>query len=75
MAPPPPNTRQQALAPLKRMGFAVVRIHGSHHHLYHWSRKVVVTVPVHSGETLAPKTLKSILTQAGVSLDSFIQQL
>jgi predicted RNA binding protein YcfA (HicA-like mRNA interferase family) len=28
-------------------------------------------VPVHSGETLKPKTLLSILDQAGVTVDEF----
>jgi predicted RNA binding protein YcfA (HicA-like mRNA interferase family) len=29
----------------------------------------VVTIPVHSGEIIKPKTLKSILDQAGMTVD------
>jgi predicted RNA binding protein YcfA (HicA-like mRNA interferase family) len=31
----------------------------------------LVVVPVHSGETLKPKTLASLLEQAGLSVDEF----
>ncbi|WP_366515155.1 type II toxin-antitoxin system HicA family toxin [Methanoculleus sp.] len=50
-------------------------IRGSHHCLYHAQRNVVVTVPVHSGRTLAPKTLQAILLQAGITVDEFRKYL
>jgi predicted RNA binding protein YcfA (HicA-like mRNA interferase family) len=34
-------------------------------------RDVIVTVPVHSENTLAPKTLQTILFQAGITVDEF----
>ncbi|WP_346866003.1 type II toxin-antitoxin system HicA family toxin [Methanocalculus sp. MSAO_Arc2] len=34
---------------LKRAGFEVVHIRGSHHYLHHAERGFLVTVPVHSG--------------------------
>jgi predicted RNA binding protein YcfA (HicA-like mRNA interferase family) len=31
----------------------------------------MATVPVHAGDTLKPKTLRSILRQAGLTLEEF----
>lgn len=47
------------LAALKRAGFVLVYIEGSHHYLEPSEGGALVTVPVH-------KTLKSILNQAGL---------
>ena len=52
-----------------------MRIKGSHHHLYHEGKDVLVTVPVHSGKILAPKTLKSILKAAKLTVDELEQLL
>lgn len=52
-------------------GTKVVGIWRSHHYLYHAQRDLIVTVPVHSKETLAPKTLQTILFQAGITIDEF----
>ncbi|MCK9299481.1 MAG: type II toxin-antitoxin system HicA family toxin [Methanoculleus sp.] len=32
---------------------------------------MIVTVPVHSGKILAPRTLQAILFQAGITVDEF----
>jgi len=56
---------------LRKAGFEVVGIRGSHHYLYHAQRDVIVTVPVHSVRTLAPRTLQTILLQAGITVDEF----
>jgi predicted RNA binding protein YcfA (HicA-like mRNA interferase family) len=53
----------------------VARQAGSHVHLKHANRPGRVTVPVHAGEILKPKTLASILDQAGVDLDQFVKML
>ncbi|MEW6770143.1 MAG: type II toxin-antitoxin system HicA family toxin [Bacillota bacterium] len=66
----PRVTGWEVIAALRRMGFRVEYVKGSHYHLVHESdasRQVVV--PVHAGMTLKLKTLKSILKQAGVSVD------
>jgi predicted RNA binding protein YcfA (HicA-like mRNA interferase family) len=52
---------------LKRAGFEVVAIAGSHHSLRHPTRGRKVTVPVHGKEILTPKTLRSILDPAGMN--------
>ncbi|MFO7651576.1 MAG: type II toxin-antitoxin system HicA family toxin [bacterium] len=60
----PRVTGKDVVRALERAGFAQVRVHGSHFYLYHREKDTLVTVPVHAGRTLAPKTLQSILKQA-----------
>lgn len=50
---------------LKNDGWYLKNVKGSHHQYVHPSKKGKVTVPCHSGD-LDPKTVKSILTQAGL---------
>ena len=71
----PRITGREAVSALSRVGFVLVRTRGSHHYLYHREKNRIVTVPVHSGETLAPKTLKSILVQADLTVDELIPLL
>jgi predicted RNA binding protein YcfA (HicA-like mRNA interferase family) len=72
----PGVTGRQAIRALERLGFAVNRIAGSHHLLAHRDDAArVVTVPVHAGRDLKPGTLRSIIRQAGVTIDEFREQL
>jgi len=60
---------------LKRAGFYEYHQAGSHLHLRHNTKQGLrVTIPV-GKTTLAPKTLKSIIAQAGLSVDEFIKLL
>ena len=61
---------REVVAALKRAGFDELRQRGSHLHLYNQHLERVVTVPMHRG-TLNPKTLSSILRQAGLAADQF----
>lgn len=61
----------EAVKALRRLGFEVVRQEGSHIRLVRQS--VRLTVPNHN--PIAPKTLQSILRQAGVSLEQFMDAL
>jgi len=63
----PRITGQELVRALKRYGFVVARTRGSHFHLHHPEKDIVVTVPVHAGKILAPKTLKAILKAAGLT--------
>ena len=61
---------------LRRAGWYVDYQHGSHVYLRHPDRpNMRVTVPVHSREVIKPKTLQSILEQAGLSVDEFRELL
>ena len=54
---------------LKGAGFILIHIEGSHHYLEPSNGGSLVTVPVHTNKILKPKTLKSILNQAGMDID------
>ncbi|MBT9260412.1 MAG: type II toxin-antitoxin system HicA family toxin [Hydrogenibacillus schlegelii] len=46
-------------------GWYLVRVRGSHHQFKHPFKPGLVTIP-HPRKELAPKTIKSILRQAGI---------
>ena len=52
---------------LRRDGWVLVRIRGSHHQYKHRVKKGLVTIPGRPGDDLAPGTLRSILKQAGLN--------
>lgn len=63
---------------LRKADFEVFHIRGSHHYLHRWTDErwsPIVTVPVHGTRILKPKTLKSILKQAGLTVEEFIELL
>lgn len=59
---------------LERIGFQVVRTHGSHVFLRHSDGRVT-TVPVHSGETVGPGLLRSILRDLELSVEDLLKEL
>ena len=61
----------EALKALERLGFSVSRQIGSHVRMAQGNRRV--TVPMH--RSLAVGTLQSILRQADVSLEDFVNAL
>jgi len=61
----------QAIKALERLGFSISRQTGSHVRMSQGNRRI--TVPMH--RSLAISTLQSILRQAGVSLDDFLDKL
>ena len=56
----PAVTGKDLVSALRRAGFSVVRSKGSHNFIRHPDGRSAV-VPVHSGETLGPGLLRSIL--------------
>jgi len=58
---------------LHKFGFIVYRQSGSHIHLWHEERKLLVTVPNH--RELAKGTLISILKQAKIEREEFLAEL
>src|SRR2546421_6270819 len=71
----PRITGEEALRALRGAGWQEVRRRGSHAILHHVSRSGRVTVPLHPGAVIKPKTLLSILDQAAISLDEFLDLL
>lgn len=57
---------------LGRIGFQIVRTRGSHVFLRHDDGRVT-TVPIHSGETLGPGLLRSILRDVETTVDGLLE--
>ena len=69
--PPLPRLRgREMIAVLVRNGFAVVRVHGSHHFLRHADGRATV-VPVHAGETIGPGLFCKILRDTEMQSEKF----
>jgi len=69
MPPLPRITGREVVRALAKLGWVVVVQKGSHAQLKHPSRGGRVTVPLHRGETIGPGLLRSILNQAGITVD------
>jgi len=61
---------RELLKLLKKDGWEVDRTRGSHRHLVHPVKTGTVTVSGHPGDDVHPKTLKSVLRQAGLEEES-----
>jgi len=64
----PRLTAQEVMRVIERKGFVLVRQSGSHK-IFRNSEGTRITLPFHSGKILHPKLLKSILEDAGLSVD------
>jgi predicted RNA binding protein YcfA (HicA-like mRNA interferase family) len=69
MPPLPRTTGRELVRALGKLGWVIVTQKGSHAQLKHPSRGGRVTVPLHAGETIGPGLLRSILSQAGVTVE------
>ncbi len=63
-------TGKDLVAVLKKTGFEVVRVKGSHHFLRHVDGRSTV-VPVHAGETIGPGLFSKILRDCDLSREQF----
>jgi len=70
MTSAPNLTGKDLLSVLKKAGFEVLRIKGSHHFLHHPDGRSTV-VPVHSGETIGPGLLAKILRDCDLNREQF----
>jgi predicted RNA binding protein YcfA (HicA-like mRNA interferase family) len=70
-----PSLSGKALvAALKKAGFDVIRVKGSHHFVRHADGRSTV-IPVHSGEDLGPGLFAKILRDCELSRDQFLELL
>ena len=65
-------TGQEVIAALKKMGFEVLRVKGSHHFLGHKDGRRTV-VPVHRSEIIGPGLMLKILRDCELEQDEFIK--
>jgi len=70
----PRITGQKPIVALKKAGFEVIRIKGSHHFLRHpYGRRTVV--PAHRGEVLGPGLTAQILIDCDIEIEELIDLL
>jgi len=74
MTPWPSVTGKDLLSALRKTGFDVVRVRGSHHFLRHPDGRATV-VPVHAGETLGPGLLSKILRDCDLDRQQLVRLL
>lgn len=67
----PRPTGKQLITALKKAGFEVIRIKGSHHFLRHTDGRSTV-VPVHAGETVGPGLLSQILRDCDLNQEQLV---
>ncbi len=72
MAKMPRLTGQEVIATLKKAGFEVLRVKGSHHFLRHTDGRRTV-VPVHGGEIIGPGLMSKILRDCEIERDEFMK--
>jgi predicted RNA binding protein YcfA (HicA-like mRNA interferase family) len=61
---------------LQRAGFEVIRVSGSHHVLRRpGAPGSKVIIPVHGANDIPPGTVRSIVKQADLTIDEFIELL
>jgi predicted RNA binding protein YcfA (HicA-like mRNA interferase family) len=65
-------TGQAVIAALKKAGFEVLRIKGSHHFVGHPDGRHTV-VPVHRGEIVGPGLMLKILRDCEMERDEFMK--
>lgn len=70
----PRVTGQQVLVALRKAGFEVIRVKGSHHFLRHADGRCTV-VPIHRGETIGPGLLSKILRDCEMTRDELRELL
>ena len=71
----PTVTGKEALDAFTRLGFSLVRISGSHHIMKRPGHPFMLSVPVHKNKALKPGTLRSLVNDAGVTVDEFVRAL
>jgi len=65
---------EELIGALKRKGFEVIRVRGSHHFLRHPDGRSTV-VPVHTGETIGPGLLHKVLRDCQLNTDELTRLL
>ena len=65
---------REVLTALRRAGFIVLRVKGSHHFLQHSDGRRTV-IPIHAGETIGPGLLNKILKDAEMEFHEFEEWL
>lgn len=65
----------QLIKVLKKHGFVLNRIKGSHHILIHPEKRITISVPVHKEKTLGRGITQAIIKDAGLTIEEFLKTL
>ncbi len=68
-------TAKKLIRALKRVGFSKDRQKGSHLTLINSKTSKTVTIPVHTGVDIGKGLLKKIITDAGLTVEEFVNLL
>ncbi|MEK7554965.1 MAG: type II toxin-antitoxin system HicA family toxin [Patescibacteria group bacterium] len=71
----PPLTARQIIRALKKAGFVEDRQRGSHLVLFHSGSGARTVVPIHRGKTIKKKLAHSILKDAELTVEEFLDLL
>jgi predicted RNA binding protein YcfA (HicA-like mRNA interferase family) len=75
MASFPAVNSRQVIRVLQNLGFRLDRIEGSHHMMVKDGHPRTIPVPVHGSRPLPKGTLRSIIRMAGVTRETFFDNL
>jgi len=71
----PSLTARQVIRALKRAGFLEDRRRGSHAIFFHPQTGARTVVPVHAGKTIKEPLLRSMIRDAGMTVEEFLSLL
>jgi predicted RNA binding protein YcfA (HicA-like mRNA interferase family) len=75
MANLPRVTGSEAIKAFSHFGFAVVRVCSSHHIMKKEGHPFALSVPVHGAKPVASGTLRSLIRDAGLTVEQFASAL
>ncbi len=67
----PRVTGPEAISAFEKFGFVVARISSSHHVMKKPGHRYNLSVPVHGKKTIKPGTLRTLITDAGITVEEF----
>jgi len=65
----------EAIAVFEKLGFELARVHGSHHIMKKPGHPSLVSVPQHGSKSLKRGTLRSLIRDAGTTVEEFVELL
>ena len=63
-----------AISIFEKFGFSVARIRGSHHVMKKDGHRDLLSVPVHGHDPLKRGLLKGLISDAGLTVDEFLEK-
>ena len=68
----PRTSGREVVRSLQRGGYILTHVRGSHHYLRKPGASGLVVVPIHGTRDLPSGTIRSILRQAGLTVEEFL---